>query len=83
MSDENDARFERIESLLQRLADQLHSLRVLVEDGTAIPEQGEADEAMEAAVAKMDAADRYCLEVERILEAKSREYNHQGPTFRH
>ena len=43
----------------------------------------EADEAMEAAVAKMDIAERYCHEVERILEAKSREYNHQGPTYRH
>ena len=45
MSDENDARFERIESLLQRLADQLHSLRVLVEDGAAIPVPGDEPDA--------------------------------------
>ena len=43
----------------------------------------EADEAMEAALEKLEAANRYCLEVDRVLEAKSREYNHQGPTYRH
>ena len=43
----------------------------------------EADKAMEAALAKMDIAERYRIEVERILEAKTREYNHQGPTYRH
>lgn len=41
----------------------------------------EADAAMERATAKMEEANRYCLEVDRIIEARSREYDHKGPTF--
>ena len=40
-----DARLARIESELQRLADHLEALRRLVEEGTAIPVQGDEPDA--------------------------------------